>query len=256
MKPAAQPAKAAPASGARPAGTENDAGAATAVRDIFDRIAPRYDLVNHVLSCNIDRWWWWRTARAFRPMLSHPEARILDICCGTGDLTRALLKLRPPGALPILAGDFSHPMLVRAAAKLGGQPVQFFEADALHLPLPDCSIDLLTCAFGFRNLVNYDQGLLEFHRVLQPGGALGILDFSQPPGLPGRLYGLYFHRVLPALGSLFSGSSAAYRYLPASVDRFPSPESMLQRMRAVGFAQTAWTPYSLGIAGLFRGVKQ
>lgn len=254
--PAPRSANAAPSSGARPAGTQDDAGAAAAVRGIFDRIAPRYDLLNHILSCNIDRWWWARTARAFRPILSRPDARILDICCGTGDLTRALLKYRPPGAAPILAGDFSQPMLERGAAKLRSQPVHFFEADALHLPLPDCSLDLLTSAFGFRNLANYERGLREFHRVLKPGGALGILDFSEPPGLPGRLYGVYFHRVLPALGSLLSGSSEAYRYLPASVGAFPSPEGMLQRMRAAGFVSATWTPYTLGIAGLFRGVKQ
>jgi demethylmenaquinone methyltransferase/2-methoxy-6-polyprenyl-1,4-benzoquinol methylase len=242
--------------GAQPEGTGDEASAAAAVRSMFDQIAPRYDLLNHVLSCNIDRVWWRRTAGSFRQVLARPDAQILDLCCGTGDMTLALLRHRPKNGLPVVAADFAHQMLVRGAAKIvprGAIPV---EADALHLPLLSNSIDLLTTAFGFRNLANYRAGLEEFYRTLKPGGELGILDFSEPGGLMGKLYAFYFRRVLPTVGSLISGVSGPYRYLPSSVQRFPAPPELLQTMESVGFAQVTWTPYSFGIAGLYRGVKR
>ena len=164
------------APGAKPVGTTDEASAAAAVRDMFDGIAPRYDLLNHVLSLNVDRLWWWRTARRFRNVLGRPEAVILDLCCGTGDMTMALLRLRPAGGRPVVAADFSHQMLVRGAAKFAGKAIAI-EADALHLPLADNSVDLITTAFGFRNLANYRAGLAEFHRVLRPGGELGYPGF-------------------------------------------------------------------------------
>src|SRR5579884_2064870 len=191
-----------PAQGAQPAGTTDTSSAASAVREMFDSIAPRYDLLNHVLSCNIDRLWWRRTARAFRDVLSRPDAAVLDICCGTGDMTLALLRLRPEKAAPVLAADFSHQMLVRGKAKLAGHNAVVLEADALHLPLPDGSVDLITTAFGFRNLANYRAGLEEFHRVLKPGGQLGILDFSEPGGLWANfmlsISAAFFRRLDPA----------------------------------------------------------
>jgi demethylmenaquinone methyltransferase / 2-methoxy-6-polyprenyl-1,4-benzoquinol methylase len=223
---------------------------------MFDQIAPRYDLLNHVLSCNIDRLWWSRTARSFRHVLARPEAQILDLCCGTGDMTLALLRHRPKDGRPVLAADFAHQMLLRGAAKFGPQGAIAIEADALHLPLPPGSVDLLTTAFGFRNLANYQGGLKEFYRTLKPGGEVGILDFSEPGGLVGKMYALYFRRVLPAVGSLVSGVSGPYRYLPSSVQRFPAPPELLQSMRSVGFEEVSWTPYSFGIAGLFRGLKR
>ncbi len=243
------------APGAQPEGTRDEAGAADAVRSMFDQIAPRYDLLNHVLSCNIDRVWWRRAARSFHQVLSRPEAQVLDLCCGTGDMTLALLRLRPENGRPVLAADFAHQMLLRGAAKFVPRGALALEADALHLPLPGGSIDLLTTAFGFRNLANYQAGLREFYRALKPGGELGILDFSEPGGLMGKLYAFYFRQVLPAVGSLISGVSGPYRYLPASVERFPAPAELLQVMRSVGFEQVSWTPYSFGIAGLYRGVK-
>ncbi len=243
------------ATGAQPAGTSDEQSSAAAVRQMFDSVAPRYDLLNHVLSCNIDRLWWRRTARRFREVLARPEASILDICCGTGDMTLALLRHRPQGAKPILAADFSHAMLVRGAEKLRNYNAAVIEADALHLPLSDSSLDLITTAFGFRNLTNYEAGLREFHRVLRPGGELGILDFSEPGGFIGKLYAFYFRRILPTIGSMISGTGSAYSYLPASVHRFPPPPAMLALMRKAGYADVSWTPYTFGIAGLYRGVR-
>jgi demethylmenaquinone methyltransferase / 2-methoxy-6-polyprenyl-1,4-benzoquinol methylase len=244
------------APGAQPEGAVDEVSAALAVRSMFDQIAPRYDLLNHVLSCNIDRVWWRRAARTFREVLARPEAQVLDLCCGTGDMTLALLRLRPQSGRPVLAADFAHQMLLRGAAKFGPRNAIAIEADALHLPLHDASVDLLTTAFGFRNLANYHSGLEEFHRVLKPGGELGILDFSEPGGMMGKLYAFYFRRVLPAVGSLISGVSGPYKYLPRSVHRFPAPAELLASMRSVGFEQTSWTPYSFGIAGLYRGVRR
>jgi demethylmenaquinone methyltransferase / 2-methoxy-6-polyprenyl-1,4-benzoquinol methylase len=243
--------------GARPDGAQDEQSSAAAVRAMFDNIAPRYDLLNHVLSCNIDRLWWWRAARSFRHILARPEARVLDICCGTGDMTMALLGCRPAAAEPILAADFSHQMLVRGAQKFAARSANAIavEADALQLPIASGSLHLITSAFGFRNIANYRAGLEEFHRVLQPGGELGILDFSEPSGLTGKLYAFYFRRVLPAIGTRLSGVGGAYAYLPSSVHRFPAPAQMLELMRDVGFTAVSWTPYSFGIAGLYRGVK-
>jgi demethylmenaquinone methyltransferase/2-methoxy-6-polyprenyl-1,4-benzoquinol methylase len=243
------------ASGARPAGASDEQSSAASVQQMFNNIAPRYDLLNHILSMNIDRLWWWRTARRFRSILAKPEASILDICCGTGDMTLALLRRRPREARPILAADFSHAMLARGAAKFQKRNAIAIEADALHLPLPANSLNLITTAFGFRNLANYEAGLREFHRVLASGGELGILDFSEPGGVVGKLYAFYFRRILPAIGARLSGMGSAYAYLPASVERFPPPQEMLALMRTVGFAQVSWTPYSFGIAGLYRGIK-
>ena len=224
-----------PATGARPAGAADEAGAAIAVRQMFDSIAPRYDLLNHVLSANVDRLWWRRTARRFKAVLARPEAEILDICCGTGDLTMALLKMRPRGARPILAGDFSPAMLRRGAEKFGpkelsgsneGAPYAVaIEADALHLPLRAESLDLIVTAFGFRNLANYEAGLKEFYRALKPGGQLGILEFSEPGGLVGKAYAVYFQRALPAIGRMICGKDGPYNYLPSSVGDFPPPDA-------------------------------
>lgn len=225
------------------------------MRAMFDRIAPRYDLLNHVLSCNVDRTWWWRTARRFRSVLERPEAKVLDICCGTGDMTLALLRRRPENAEPVVAADFSPQMLVRARAKLAGRGASVIEADALHLPFADGSLDLITTAFGFRNLANYSAGLGEFFRTLGPGGEVGILDFSEPLGVVGRFFRFYFRHVLPWIGARISGDLGAYGYLPESVERFPPPLAMVELMRAAGFVEVSWIPYNFGIAGLWRGVK-
>ena len=240
-----------PATGAKPAGAIDEASAAQSVQQMFNTIAPRYDLLNHLLSANIDRLWWNRTARRFRATLARPDAAILDICCGTGDMTLALLRHRPASARPILAADFAHAMLSRGAQKFAHRGAVALEADALHLPLRSASLDLIVTAFGFRNLANYEAGLREFHRVLKPGGQLGILDFSQPGGLIGKAYAVYFRRVLPAIGRLICGAEGPYAYLPSSVGSFPPPPQMLHLMQSVGYAQCEWQPYTFGIAGLY-----
>jgi len=222
---------------------------------MFTSIAPRYDLLNHVLSCNVDRLWWRKTARSFISVLKQPEARVLDLCCGTGDMTFALRRQAGKAEPTILGVDFSHAMLRRAYAKSAGKSLRWIEADALNLPFPDGQFDLITAAFGFRNLANYDSGLREIARLLRPNGECGILDFGEPRGLMGKFYRLYFKHVLPAVGTVISGVKGPYAYLPVSVERFPSPQEMLGRMRRAGFREVSWTPYSFGIAGLYRGKK-
>jgi demethylmenaquinone methyltransferase / 2-methoxy-6-polyprenyl-1,4-benzoquinol methylase len=241
--------------GAAPPGARDEAAAAEAVREMFTSIAPRYDLLNHVLSMNVDRLWWNRTARAFSEVLRRPNAQVLDLCCGTGDMAFALHRQLNGAPTQIIGADFSHAMLVLAWQKSKGKEVRWVEADALHLPFPSGQFQLVTSAFGFRNLANYDRGLEEIYRVLAPNGEVGILDFGEPKGPLGKLYRVYFRRVLPAIGTLISGVRGPYSYLPASVLRFPSPDEMLERMRAAGFRDASWAPYTFGIAGLYRGKK-
>ncbi len=246
--------------GARPHGTHDPASAGLAVQAMFDTIAPRYDRLNHVLSFGMDRVWWQRAAKHFDPILRRPESNILDLCCGTADMTAALLARRPkaqvaaPGqgsAALITAVDFSHEMIERGRTKLAGKPVLFIEADALKLPLIDASQDLVTSAFGFRNLSDYNAGLREIRRVLRPGGEVGILDFSEPPGAIGTAYRLYFRHVLPRIGGILSGSGESYKYLPSSVERFPPPPEMCAMMLRAGFTGCRWQPYLFGVAGLW-----
>jgi demethylmenaquinone methyltransferase / 2-methoxy-6-polyprenyl-1,4-benzoquinol methylase len=249
--------------GAAPEGARDADSAALAVREMFTSIAPRYDLLNHVLSFNVDRLWWRRTARSFAHILSQPDSRILDICCGTGDMTFALRQQAGKNNSQVLGADFSHAMLQRALSKslekFSQNPTsaipRWIEADALGLPFSDCHFSLVTAAFGFRNLADYDAGLREIARVLRSGGECGILDFSEPAGLIGRLYRIYFKQVLPRVGTLLSGVRGPYAYLPNSVERFPQPQEMLDRMRRAGFREASWTPYTFGIAGLYRGIK-
>jgi demethylmenaquinone methyltransferase / 2-methoxy-6-polyprenyl-1,4-benzoquinol methylase len=242
--------------GARPTGATSEAAAAQNIQQMFDAIAPTYDRANHLLSAGIDRLWWRRTARTLRPILIRPEAVVLDLCCGTGDMTLALNHHRPQSATaPILALDFSHAMLTLGARKFAGKNILPLEADALHLPLASNSVDLVTAAFGFRNLTSYPDGLAELHRVLRPGGQIAILEANQPGGLTGALYSLYFKKILPTLGGLISRNRSAYAYLPASVDRFPRPPRMKELITAAGFTNPTWTSYTFGAAGLYRATK-
>jgi demethylmenaquinone methyltransferase / 2-methoxy-6-polyprenyl-1,4-benzoquinol methylase len=147
-----------------------------------------------------------------------------------------------------------HARIKSADAKDQASP-EWVEADALNLPFPSAHFDLVTSAFGFRNLADYDAGLREIARVLRPGGECGILDFGEPKGVMGSVYRIYFKQVLPRIGTMISGVRGPYAYLPASVERFPRPDEMLTRMRNAGLAEAAWTPYTFGIAGLYRGKK-
>jgi demethylmenaquinone methyltransferase/2-methoxy-6-polyprenyl-1,4-benzoquinol methylase len=230
--------------------------AARWIRDMFGRVAHRYDLANHLLSFGIDYYWRARTARRLRHILANPEARILDICCGTGDLVLALERARRRQAKAVLGSDFCHPMLAGAKTKLEQRlsAAGLFEADALRLPLADRSLDLLTVAFGFRNLANYQAGLAEMRRVLRPGGAAAILEFSQPPNaLFGALYRFYSRRILPVIGGALSGDRSAYTYLPESVKRFPDADELAAEMRKAGFPRVRYEYLTGGIVALHIG---
>lgn len=245
------------ARGTTPVGTSDEQSAAQAVRQMFDEIAPRYDFLNHVLSMNVDRLWWRRTAKKFRHILSQSNACVLDLCAGTGDMSVALRSVasKQQSDAAILALDFSRQMLQHGQAKFNANKIQPVEADALNLPLAENCMNLVVSSFGFRNLANYDAGLREIFRVLQPDGEMGILDFSEPGGAFGKLYSFYFRHILPRIGTMISGVRGPYEYLPASVHKFPAPQEMLGRMKAVGFKDVSWTPYTFGIAGLYRGKK-
>ena len=239
--------------GTTPQGARNEQEAALWVRDMFGRVAHRYDLANHLLSFNIDRYWRAHTVKKVRRILERPEARVLDICCGTGDLALALARARR-GA--VLGSDFCHPMLVAARQKVEAKQAcaALFESDALHLPLNDGSIDLLTVAFGFRNLANYTDGLEEIRRVLAPGGMAAILEFSQPPNAAfAKLYNFYSRRILPVIGGALSGSRDAYTYLPESVRKFPAAAELADEMRRAGFVQVRYEYLTGGIVALHLG---
>jgi demethylmenaquinone methyltransferase/2-methoxy-6-polyprenyl-1,4-benzoquinol methylase len=215
---------------------------------MFGQVAPRYDLLNHLLSANIDKWWRARTVRRLMPVLSRPDARVLDLCCGTGDLA---IAMRDKAAARIYASDFCHPMLTAAARKA---PLRLFEADALQLPMTEGSVDLITVAFGFRNLANYESGFRELRRVLRPGGTLAVLEFSQPPNpLFARLYDFYSNRVLPAVGAAVSGAREAYTYLPESVRKFPDAPRLAELMRQTGFTDVGFERMTFGIVALHTG---
>lgn len=218
------------------------------VRGMFGRIAGRYDLLNHLLSFNLDKRWRARTVKRVSDRLV-PGARVLDLCCGTGDVLLALEK--HDGR--ILGSDFCHPMLLEARRKTRSP---LFEADALNLPLNDNSLDLITCAFGFRNLANYDKGLEEFLRVLKPGGVAAILEFSQPTNrVFGALYGFFSVRVLPWVGGMISGSRDAYSYLPESIRKFPGAENLASQMKAAGFTRVEFERMTGGAVALHLGYK-
>jgi len=251
------------AKGTRPEGAQSEADASRQVREMFSQIAPRYDLLNHLLSLQFDRLWRARVTRRLRPILGRPDARVLDLCCGTGDLA---LSLAATGKARVIGADFAHPMLIRAkeksASALGScahrdvHAISLCEADALRLPFADCSFDLITTAFGFRNLANYEAGLREILRVLKPGGTLAILEFTEPPaGFLGGLYRWYFRNVLPRLGGLISGDRSAYTYLPASVSRFFRPAELSSLMKSVGYSELDFCIWTLGTVALHTAVR-
>jgi len=242
--------------GTTPAGIQDEQQAATWVRGMFGRVAPRYDFLNHLLSMNIDRWWRARTVSRVSHVLSKPGARVLDICCGTGDL---MLALKAKGkSATVYGSDFCHPMLVAARRKVEQRRVRaaLFEADALGLPVADQSFDVITVAFGFRNLANYQYGFEELLRILKPGGLAAILEFSTPPNaLLARLYAFYSRNILPTIGGMISGSKDAYTYLPESVRKFPGAVDLARQMRGAGFANVRFERMTGGIVALHIGER-
>ncbi|HUI42656.1 MAG TPA: bifunctional demethylmenaquinone methyltransferase/2-methoxy-6-polyprenyl-1,4-benzoquinol methylase UbiE [Terriglobia bacterium] len=232
---------------------------ARAVQTMFARVAPRYDFLNHLLSARLDVQWRRAAAVQLRPILERPGSVAADVCCGTGDLTFALARF---SAGRVLGADFCHPMLVIARAKRAGatggsaQRAGFIEADTLSLPLRDNALDLVSAAFGFRNLADYGRGLSEMHRVLRPGGVIAILEFSRVQWpVVGPLFRFYFRRVLPLVGTLISRVPGAYQYLPESVARFPDQESLARSLREAGFAKVRYRNFFGGVAALHWGEK-
>src|SRR5690348_5917793 len=219
---------------------------------MFSQIAPRYDLLNHLLSFQLDRLWRKRTAKLLRPVLEPGDARVLDLCCGTGDLAIIIAR---GYKVHLVGADFAHTMLTRAREKSVAlhsptlaqlRPIQFVEADALRLPFADASFDLVTSAFGFRNLANYEAGLREIYRVLKPGGTIAILEFAEPPeGFLGDLYRWYFKKVLPRIGWLISGHQSAYTYLPKSVARFFRPPELAALLCSVGYQSVDFREWTM-----------
>jgi demethylmenaquinone methyltransferase/2-methoxy-6-polyprenyl-1,4-benzoquinol methylase len=227
------------------------------VKRMFGEIAPKYDLMNHLLSLNVDRYWRWRTCRLVRPSGDQP---ILDLCTGTGDLAFAFHRYTG-GTAPIVAADFCPQMLAIGEAKkrqagLSGE-IEFVEADATNLPFEDNRFQVVSVAFGLRNVADTDRGLHEMVRVCQLGGKVAVLEFSMPSWQPFKaVYGWYFRRVLPRIGQLFArNSSSAYSYLPQSVGEFPSGQALADKMLAAGLTSVKWHPLTLGIATLYIGVK-
>jgi demethylmenaquinone methyltransferase / 2-methoxy-6-polyprenyl-1,4-benzoquinol methylase len=247
-----------PVKGTQPEGAANEADASRKVREMFTQIAPSYDALNHILSLQLDRLWRARTAKRLRPILQLKDALVLDLCCGTGDLA---LALRKAGKARIIGADFAHTMLVRARAKsqqvpshsglTAPPPIPLFEADALRLPFADHSFNLVTTAFGFRNLANYEAGLREIQRVLKPGGTIAILEFTEPPdNVLGNLYRWYFRSVLPRIGGWLSGNPSAYTYLPKSVARFFRPPELAALMFSVGYQSVAYKVWTFDTVAL------
>jgi demethylmenaquinone methyltransferase/2-methoxy-6-polyprenyl-1,4-benzoquinol methylase len=248
--------------GTRPEGARDEREAGLHVRDMFSRIAPRYDFLNHLLSFSLDRVWRRRTAKIFSRILGHADAHVLDLCCGTGDLAFALARRRRDlvrgDAAGVIGSDFVEGMLVRARQKAAakGAPVAFVGADALALPVLDARFDLVTAAFGFRNLSNYESGLREFGRVLRPGGEIGILEFSEPEhGLLAGVFRFYFKHVLPRVGGAISGDKQAYAYLPGSVSKFPSASGLKELMEKNGFAEVKIHSWNFGSVLLHQARK-
>jgi demethylmenaquinone methyltransferase/2-methoxy-6-polyprenyl-1,4-benzoquinol methylase len=239
--------------GTTPRGTANEKQAAEFVRGMFGGIAGHYDLLNHLLSFNQDRRWRRRTVQRVAEIVTSPDARILDLCCGTGDVMVELERYR---GRPVLGADFCHPMLISAAAKFERAQLHsaLFEADGLMLPLADGSLDAMTIAFGFRNFANYRRGLAEMARVLKPGGVAAILEFSQPRNrVFAALYDWFSTVVLPRIGGLISGSRQAYSYLPESIRKFPGAEELAGRMREAGFTKVEHELMTFGTVALHIG---
>ena len=225
------------------------------VRKMFGEIAPNYDRMNHLLSMNVDRYWRWKAVRKLAPNRTDP---ILDVCTGTGDLAFAFHKFTE-GDVPVIGSDFCFEMLEvgRQKSQKTGRPVEFVEADAQNLPFESDRFQVVSAAFGLRNVADTDQGLRELTRVCKSGGKVAVLEFSIPRRQPIKgLYGWYFKNVLPRIGQqLAKNNSSAYNYLPDSVGEFPCYEQLTDRMIAAGLKSAEYYPLTFGIATLYIGVK-
>jgi demethylmenaquinone methyltransferase / 2-methoxy-6-polyprenyl-1,4-benzoquinol methylase len=232
-----------------------EAAHAKAVHEMFSGIAGRYDLLNHVLSLNIDKRWRRKVANILRETLDRPDAKVLDVACGTGDLS---LELNRGSKARIIGTDFCRPMLAVAQEKTAElhAPIPYLEADAMDLSFADNTFDALTIAFGLRNLPNFANGLKELHRVLKPGGTIVILEFSSPvvPGFR-QLFNFYFANILPRIGGAVSGSRGAYEYLPDSVSKFPAQKELARLLEDTGFSSVKYQNLTGGIAALHTGTK-
>jgi demethylmenaquinone methyltransferase / 2-methoxy-6-polyprenyl-1,4-benzoquinol methylase len=215
------------------------------VRSMFDRIAPVYDAMNRVMTAGLDQRWRREAAEA----VVRPGNRVLDSCCGTGDL--AIAAAAAGGNVTGI--DFSRQMLERARRK--APDIEWIEGDALALPFPDASFDAATVGFGVRNLSELDKGLRELRRVLRPGGRLAILEITRPRGLLAPFYRLWFDVLIPAAGKVLPGG-AAYTYLPASVRRFPGPDELAGLVRGAGFDDVRWRTFAGGIVALHIGMAR
>ena len=227
------------------------------VRRMFGEIAGKYDFLNHLLSLNIDRYWRWRTVRTVAPKSGD---RILDVCTGTGDLALAYHKATK-GEAEIVGADFCHEMLAIGHQKgmkaRAGDRLTFIEADTQSLPFPSDRFNIVTVAFGLRNVADTDAGLAEMTRVCSPGGHVAVLEFSSPEWQPFKgIYSWYFRNVLPRIGQMLArNAESAYSYLPESVGEFPQGEALAERMRRVGLTEVSYRPLTLGVATLYVGKK-
>jgi demethylmenaquinone methyltransferase/2-methoxy-6-polyprenyl-1,4-benzoquinol methylase len=235
--------------------TDSETEHAAAVRDMFSGIAGRYDTLNHLLSANIDKRWRAKVSRLLSDTLSDPQAVVLDVACGTGDLS---IELRTSGKAAVIGTDFCRPMLAIADEKAVNDSlgIPFVEGDGMRLSFADGTFDAVTIAFGLRNFSNWEAGLRELHRVLKPSGKLVVLEFSSPvvPGFR-QAFRFYFTTILPRIGGIVSGSRGAYEYLPDSVSKFPDQSGLAAMMRQIGFSDVEYKNLTGGIAAIHSGTK-
>ena len=228
---------------------------ARAVREMFSGIAKKYDFLNHFLSVNTDKRWRRLVSNKLKDVLDRKDALVLDVACGTGDLS---VELQTAGKAKIVGTDFCRPMLEIAFDKNGKNQtsIPYLEADGMNLSFADNTFDAVTIAFGLRNFSNWQDGLVELHRILKSGGKLAILEFSTPvvPGFK-QIFNLYFTQLLPRIGGAVSGSRGAYEYLPDSVSRFPDQKGLVKMMEETGFSSVEYKNLTGGIAALHIGTK-
>ena len=229
---------------------------ARTVREMFSRISPKYDFLNHFLSINIDKSWRKLVSKKLKNILDRKDAVVLDVACGTGDLS---VELQTNAVAKIIGTDFCRPMLEIATTKNQKEnfSIPYIESDALALPFADQSFDAVTIAFGLRNLANWEDGLRELLRILKTDGKLIVLEFSSPivPGFQ-QIFQFYFKGILPKIGGIFSGSRGAYEYLSESVSRFPDQKNLAKMMREVGFFDVEYKNVTGGVAAIHTGVKR